>query len=122
MRTVAPTPGLVAVALFTLAYGLATVVGLVVTGNREFLFYFVVLPVLLVLVTIVHAFGFGVTTWICWQALKRYLADPRPRFGPRFLCAVAGLGFGATVTAILITVFDRPPETAPSPADANSKS
>ena len=146
LQKLQPTPGVVAVALFTLAYVLATVVGLVVTGNREFLFYFAVLIVLIVLVLIVHinvglstwslalmsvwgflhmaggilkydgqdvlynfwlipdrlkydqivhAFGFGVTTWICWQALKPRLADPRPTFGPLFLCAIAGLGFGA---------------------------
>ena len=140
------TPGLIAVAIFTAAYVLATAVGLLLTGNREFLFYFIVLLVLIALIwtvhrnvrlsilsvaalslwgflhmaggivkydgqdvlynlwlipdrlkydQIVHAFGFGVTTWVCWQALKRHLADPTPRFGPLLISWAAGMGFGA---------------------------
>ncbi len=143
---VAWTPGLIAVSIFTAAYVLATGVGLLVTGNREFLFYFVILLVLIALIwtihknvkltiasvaalsfwgflhmaggivkydgqdvlynfwliperlkydQVVHLFGFGVTTWVCWQALKRHLADPTPRFGPLLVCWAAGMGFGA---------------------------
>lgn len=50
-----------------------------------------------------HAFGFGVTTWLCWQGLRRLLsvragvelAHVRPTFGAMVLCAAAGMGFGA---------------------------
>lgn len=44
---------------------------------------------------VVHAFGFGVTTWVCWQALRRKLNDPTPRLGVLVLCVAAGVGFGA---------------------------
>ncbi|MDX1681814.1 MAG: hypothetical protein R3336_01725 [Phycisphaeraceae bacterium] len=50
---------------------------------------------------VVHAFGFGVTTWICWQGLASSIAggpDRRavfPTLGRLTLCAAAGLGFGA---------------------------
>ena len=48
---------------------------------------------------VVHAYGFGVTTWVCWELLAKALttrgADARPTFGLIVLCAAAGLGFGA---------------------------
>ncbi len=48
---------------------------------------------------VVHAFGFGVTTWVCWQALVSAFAGRgvrvRPTAGLMVLVAAAGLGFGA---------------------------
>lgn len=144
--------------LFNLAYMAAAVAGAAVQGNREFVFYIVVMVLLAAVVAfvhvrvrltlgqlwclgawgcahmaggllplpagwpyngdqavlyslwlipgllkydqIVHAFGFGVTTWICWHALSSSLrardgARPRPSFGLLTLCVAAGMGFGA---------------------------
>lgn len=45
---------------------------------------------------IVHAYGFGVATWVCWQALCAAVdRNLRPTLGLMVLCAAAGLGFGA---------------------------
>jgi hypothetical protein len=44
---------------------------------------------------VVHAYGFGVTTWLCWQALRAAIAVRRPTFGLAVLVAAAGMGFGA---------------------------
>ncbi len=47
---------------------------------------------------IVHAYGFGVTTWVCWQGLRSVLVKlgpARPTFGLMVLCAAGGMGFGA---------------------------
>lgn len=50
---------------------------------------------------VVHAAGFFVTTFVCWQGLTAFVrnlrpADPlRPTFGPLLLCAAASTGFGA---------------------------
>ena len=49
---------------------------------------------------VVHAFGFGITTWLCWQAVSsRTRSDNgealRPTLGIMTLCAAAGMGFGA---------------------------
>jgi hypothetical protein len=48
---------------------------------------------------VVHAYGFGVTTWVCWQALAAAFRSrglvPRPTFGLLVLVWAAGLGFGA---------------------------
>ncbi len=51
---------------------------------------------------VVHALGFGLTTWLCWQALSA-AAIPRqggpsvlrPTLGVVVLCAAGGMGFGA---------------------------
>lgn len=49
---------------------------------------------------IVHAYGFGITTWLCWHALSTsirrvYNIDLTPTLGKLTLCAAAGVGFGA---------------------------
>ena len=47
---------------------------------------------------VVHVYGFGVTTWVCWQALRATVKDAehlRPTFGRMVLCVAAGMGFGA---------------------------
>jgi hypothetical protein len=51
---------------------------------------------------VVHFFGFGVTTWLCWEGLRGALARSlapgavvRPTFGLMVLIAAAGMGFGA---------------------------
>ncbi|MHC4994109.1 MAG: DUF2238 domain-containing protein [Planctomycetota bacterium] len=44
---------------------------------------------------VVHAFGFGLTTWICWQGLSAIHPGVRPTLGALSLCATAGMGFGS---------------------------
>jgi len=44
---------------------------------------------------VVHAFGFGVATAACWQALRRYTPEPIPTVGLVVLAALAGMGLGA---------------------------
>jgi hypothetical protein len=48
---------------------------------------------------IVHAYGFGTTTWVCWQGLRAAISSrgaiPRPTPGLMVLSAGAGMGFGA---------------------------
>lgn len=52
---------------------------------------------------LVHAFGFGVTTWLCWEALRsilsgvtgRPVAAVYPSVGILVLCTAAAMGFGA---------------------------
>lgn len=52
------------------------------------------IPGLLKFDQLVHAYGFGVTTWLCFHAL-RTMAKVAPTFGVLVLCAAAGMGFGA---------------------------
>ncbi len=52
---------------------------------------------------VVHAYGFGMTTWTCWQGLRWGIAhrlnvapaSVRPSAGLLVMCAAAGVGFGA---------------------------
>jgi uncharacterized membrane protein len=149
---------LLPVFLFNAAYMAAAVTGSIVQGNREFIFYIVVMVVLIGVMgllhrrvrlttgllwafsvwglahmagglcplpsgwpyngdhavlyswwiiperlkydQVVHAYGFGVTTLLCWHILSNALRQPdggalRPTFGMLVLCAAAGMGFGA---------------------------
>lgn len=55
---------------------------------------------------VVHAFGFGVTTWLCWRCLVAYqpeLASKKPA-GGLALCAFAGMGLGALNEVIEFTI------------------
>jgi uncharacterized membrane protein YjdF len=69
-------------------------------GNGAVLYNWWLLPSLLKFDQVVHAFGFGITSWLCWHLLKNMLRDPdghapRPTLGNLVLCAAAGMGFGA---------------------------
>lgn len=51
---------------------------------------------------VVHAYGFGITTWLCWHGMRAAIigfgaprAAVRPTFGLLTLCVAAGVGFGA---------------------------
>lgn len=64
---------------------------------------------------LVHALGFGVTTWVCWQGLAAALRDRgaeiRPTAGVLILCAAAGMGFGALNEVIEFAATLLVPET-----------
>ena len=48
---------------------------------------------------VVHAYGFALVTWVCWQGLERAFSDHgiklRPTLGLLTLCVAGGMGFGA---------------------------
>lgn len=48
---------------------------------------------------VVHAYGFGMMTWVCWQGLSRAFehrgVSVLPSGGLLTLCVAAGMGFGA---------------------------
>ncbi len=48
---------------------------------------------------VIHAFGFGITTWVCWQGLARAFQNRgltvTPTLGLLTLCFAGGMGFGA---------------------------
>jgi hypothetical protein len=80
--------------------GLVTVPdGWPVNGDIRVLYSLWLIPGKLKYDHIVHAYGFGTTTWVCWQGLRAILrshdALVRPTLGLMILSAAAGLGFGA---------------------------
>ena len=68
--------------------------GLLPVGDSV-LYNFWLIPERLKYDQVVHALGFGLTTWVCWEAMRPSLREMRPRTGPLVLCAAAGCGFGA---------------------------
>ncbi len=56
---------------------------------------------------VVHAFGFGVTTWLCWVGLRSLAPGIAPGLGALTLCVAAGTGFGALneVIEFIITLL-----------------
>jgi uncharacterized membrane protein YjdF len=52
------------------------------------------IPHLLKFDNIVHAYGFGVATWVTWECV-RTIKGVRPTFGILSLCALAGMGLGS---------------------------
>lgn len=70
-----------------------------IKGETHVLYNLWLIPQWLKYDQLVHAFGFGVMTWICWQGLQRAFAhhqiQPRPTLGLMVLCVTGGMGFGA---------------------------
>lgn len=74
--------------------------GLPHEGRHAVLYSLWLVPERLKFDQVVHAYGFGVTTWLCWHALstslaRRFGVRPSPSAGLLTLCAAAGMGFGA---------------------------
>jgi len=66
-----------------------------VHGDQHVLYSLWLIPDRLKYDQIVHAFGFGTTTWLCWQAMRWRWPATDATFGPLALCALAALGCGA---------------------------
>lgn len=64
-------------------------------GDTPVLYSLWLIPGYLKYDQLVHAFGFGTTTWVCWQALRAAVPGVRPGVGVMTLCATAAMGFGA---------------------------
>ncbi|NIP77826.1 MAG: DUF2238 domain-containing protein [Gemmatimonadetes bacterium] len=96
--------------------GLAPVpAGWPINGENAVLYSLWLVPEVLKYDHVVHAFGFGVTTWVCWQglrgALRRGGREGRPTGGLMVLAAAAGLGFGALNEVIEFAATLALPET-----------
>jgi len=69
-----------------------------INGDIRVLYSWWIIPDRLKYDQIVHAYGFGVTTWVCWQAIRaavKPLGKLQPTFGVLTLCVAGGMGFGA---------------------------
>jgi uncharacterized membrane protein YjdF len=69
-------------------------------GSHSVLYSWWIIPDRLKFDQAVHAWGFGITTWLCWHILRQALRSPdgspvRPTPGILILCMAAGMGFGA---------------------------
>lgn len=88
-------------------------------GDVRVLYSLWIIPDRLKYDQIVHAYGFGVTTWVCWQVMRtiiaRQLKIPRDEIVPRLamlvLCATSAMGFGALNEVIEFVATRLVPET-----------
>lgn len=84
-------------------------------GESPVLYNWWIIPERLKFDQVVHAFGFGLTTWICWQGLKWAFADHgsfiQPTPGLLTLCAAGGMGFGAMNEVVEFVATLTLPET-----------
>lgn len=69
-------------------------------GDHDVLYSLWLVPERLKYDQIVHAYGFAITTWLCWHGLTSGLQRGfgivlQPTLGMLTLCAAAGVGFGA---------------------------
>lgn len=79
------------------AWGVAHMAGgmMPISDEVGVLYNLWLIPHLLKYDQLVHAYGFGISTWICWLALRMALVNPRPTFGILTLLLLAGMGLGA---------------------------
>lgn len=68
-------------------------------GESHVLYNWWLLPGYLKYDQVIHACGFGIVTWICWQGLRQAFAsrgvNVAPSAGLLSLCVAGGMGFGA---------------------------
>ncbi|MBP7831312.1 MAG: hypothetical protein KA248_15495 [Kiritimatiellae bacterium] len=87
-----------------------------IAGEIRVLYSWWLIPGWLKYDMVVHAYGFGVTTWVCWQGVRaalrnRGVADARPTVGLLILCVAAGMGFGALNEIVEFAATLTVPET-----------
>jgi hypothetical protein len=86
-----------------------------IDGNIRVLYSLWLVPDRLKYDQIVHAYGFGVATWVCWHGIRTAIAsrggDAAPTVGLLLLAALAGTGLGALNEIIEFAVTLMVPET-----------
>jgi hypothetical protein len=70
-----------------------------IKGDSHVLYNLWIVPGMLKYDQLIHAYGFGLVTWICWQSLRGAFRSRgitvQPRLGLLTLCVAGGMGFGA---------------------------
>jgi hypothetical protein len=86
-----------------------------IDGDIRVLYSLWLIPERLKYDQVVHAYGFGVATWVCWQGLRAVIrqlgGDARPTFGLMVLAATAGMGLGALNEVVEFAATLLVPET-----------
>lgn len=84
-------------------------------GHGNVLYNLWLVPGLLKFDQLVHAYGFGLVTWVCWQGLQHAFASRSVRVTPTVglltLCVVGAMGFGAANEVVEFIATITLPET-----------
>lgn len=94
-------------------WGLMHMAGGLVPISEEVgvLYSYWLVPGLLKYDQLVHAYGFGVTTWLVWQGICAATGNTRPTFGLLFIATCAGMGLGSVNEIIEFVAVLSMPET-----------
>jgi len=90
-----------------------------IKGEQHVLYNLWLIPGMLKFDQLVHAYGFGMVTWLCWQCLRRILSktesekrnEVRPSLGLLTISVAGGMGFGALNEVIEFAATMLVPET-----------
>jgi uncharacterized membrane protein len=86
-----------------------------IDGEIRVLYSFWLVPGMLKYDHVVHAYGFGVATWVCWHGIRAALrargADAAPTAGLMILAASSGMGLGAANELVEFAATLLVPET-----------
>ena len=86
-----------------------------IDGDIRVLYSFWLVPGALKYDHVVHAYGFGVATWVCWHGMRAAFAargvDAVPTLGLMILTAAAGMGLGAVNELVEFAATLLVPET-----------
>jgi hypothetical protein len=66
-----------------------------ISGTKTVFYSLWIIPNYLKYDHLVHAYGFGCATVLCWQAIRTRLDRKVPSFGVLLLCILGGMGLGA---------------------------
>jgi hypothetical protein len=82
-----------------------------ISGTKAVFYSLWIIPNYLKYDHVLHAFGFGLATWICWQGIRSLMDKPKPTLGVLMLCAFGGMGLGAINEVIEFVAVLIIPET-----------
>jgi len=83
-----------------------------IQGDKAVLYSLWLVPQMFKYDNLVHAFGFGVTSWVCWQGMRAVLGERiEATWGRMLLAWAAGQGFGALNEVIEFAAVLAVPET-----------
>jgi hypothetical protein len=86
-----------------------------IDGDIRVLYSLWLIPERLKYDQVVHAYGFGVATWVCWQGIRAAIrhrgGDAVPTPGLMVLAATAGMGLGALNEVVEFAATLLVPET-----------
>ncbi len=82
-----------------------------IEGSKHVVYSWWVVPDVIKMDNLIHAYGFGLTAWLCWQALQTGAKLERPSFGLLALCALASMGLGAANEIIEYAATEVAPST-----------
>ena len=85
--------------------------GLPYNGTKAVFYSLWIIPEIIKYDHVVHAYGFGIATWLCFEALRAALPEAKPTLGILSLCALAGMGLGAVNEIVEFTAVLLIPET-----------